>query len=298
MKTILRLLVFLFEEISEVLRGARPVGSVRPTLLRAALLIAALPLMQACEVIDYHPYDADFRGACDINARNVERIEQTCAGRTRLRFAVISDTQRWYDETAAAVKSINGRGDIDFVIHCGDLTDFGATREFVWMRDELEKLVPPYVCLLGNHDCLATGVRVFRRMYGNPDFSFTAGDVHFVCVNTNALEYDYSVPVPDFAFLRADRDALPPGVRRTVVAMHAAPFSDQFNNNSADVFEYHIRRYPALQFCLCGHQHSTTVFEPFGDGVLYYECGAAKHRQYLVFTLEEGKEVGYEVVSY
>lgn len=298
MKTIRDYLVSLFLPRPASFRSRSGGHGLRRCLRFAAALPAVLLLLQSCEVIDYHPYDADFRGACDINARNAERIEQACAGRTRLRFAVISDTQRWYDETAAAVRSINGRGDIDFVIHCGDLTDFGATREFVWMRDELEKLVPPYVCLLGNHDCLATGVRVFRRMYGEPDFSFTAGDVHFVCVNTNALEYDYSVPVPDFAFLRADRDALPSGVRRTVVAMHAAPFSDQFNNNSADVFEYHISQYPALQFCLCGHQHSTTVFEPFGDGVLYYECGAAKHRQYLVFTLEEGKEVGYEVVSY
>ena len=284
MKTICRLLV--------------SVWSLLPTAARAAMCVAVPALLAGCEIIDYHPYDADFRGACDINARNVARIEEACAGRVRLRFAVISDTQRWYDETAAAVRSINGRGDIDFVIHCGDLTDFGATREFVWMRDELEKLQPPYVCLIGNHDCLANGAGVFSKMYGRPDFSFNAGGIHFVCLNTNALEYDRSVAVPDMEFIRADLQAVPDGVRRTVVAMHAAPYSDQFSTDAVELFGYYLRQYPSLQFCLCGHQHSTTVFEPFGDGVLYYECGAAKRRQYLVFTLEEGKEVGYEVVSY
>lgn len=37
--------------------------------------------------------------------------------------------------------------------------------------------------------------------FGNPNFSFVAGDVKFLCLNTNALEYDYSTPIPDFEFI-------------------------------------------------------------------------------------------------
>lgn len=257
-----------------------------------------LGLLTGCEVLDVHPYDAKVEGATDINARNVARIETACAERDSVRFVVVSDTQRWYDETAAAVDNINARGDVDFVIHCGDLTDFGVTKEFEWMRRELERLEPPYVCLIGNHDCLGTGGDVFRAMFGDPNFSFDAGDTHFLCLNTNAFEYDYSVAIPDFAFLRNDREQLAPQVRRTVVAMHAMPYTDQFYNNVADIFQEKIREYPGLQFCLCGHQHSTTQFEPFDDGVLYYECGAAVKRQYLLFTLTEKGEVKYEVVDY
>ncbi len=268
------------------------------TLGDLLVFMAVFCTFTGCDLIDYHPYDARFDGAKDINARNILRIESKMKGRKTLRFAVISDTQRWYDETEAAVRSINARGDIDFVIHCGDLTDFSATKEFEWMREELERLVPPYVALIGNHDCLGNGVFVFRAMFGPPNFSFNAGDTHFVCLNTNALEYDYSVPVPDFAYLAADLKTCFPDVRRTVVAMHAAPFMDQFNNNVAEIFQQKLLEYPGLQFCLCGHQHHTGVFEPFNDGVKYYECGAAKGREYLVFTLTEDGGVVYEVVGF
>ena len=85
---------------------------------------------------------------------------------------------------------------------------------------------------------------------------------------------------------------------RTVVAMHAQPTSDQFNNNVSDLFEWEIRKYPGLSFCLCGHGHKTQVNDLFGDGVLYYECGAAKKREYLLFTLKADGSYSYEVVSY
>ena len=262
------------------------------------VLLLGSTAFAACELIDYHPYDTRVEGKSHINAQHIERIEATTAGKKTIRFVLISDTQRWYDETKAAVKSINARNDIDFVLHCGDLTDFGVTREFEVQRDILENLRVPYVALLGNHDCLGTGADVYRYMFGNPDFSFNAGAVHFLCINSNAFEYDYSVDIPNFSFIREDLGSLPSNVQRTVVAMHAQPTSEQFNNNVSELFEYEIRKYPGLAFCMCGHGHHTQVNEWFGDGVLYYECAAAKHREYLVFTLKEEGGYNYEIVEY
>ena len=267
-------------------------------LLTFCWSVLAILLLAGCDLIDYHPYDAHFRGARDINAQNIHRIETATAGRKHICFAVLSDTQRWYDETHDAVRDINRRDSIDFVVHCGDLTDFSATNEFEWMRDELQKLRVPYVCLIGNHDCLANGPEVFRSMFGELNFSFNAGNTHFVCLNTNALEYDYSVPVPDFGFISADRDSLPESVTRTVAVMHAAPFTDQFNNNVAPLFHEQMKAYPHLLFGLCGHQHATAVFHPYGDDLTYYECGCAHDRKYLLFTINEEGGVRYEVVSY
>lgn len=266
-------------------------------LSRGALLVGSLAF-SACELIDYHPYDTRVDGKSHINAQNIERIEAATAGKKAIRFVLISDTQRWYDETKAAVKSINARDDIDFVLHCGDMTDFGVTREFEVQRDILEGLRIPYVALLGNHDCLGTGADVYRHMFGNPDFTFNAGDVHFLCINSNAFEYDYSVDIPNFSFIRNDIETLPDNMRRTVVAMHAQPTSEQFNNNVSELFEYEIRKYPGLAFCMCGHGHHTQVNEWFGDGILYYECAAAKHREYIIFTLDEEGGYSYETVDY
>lgn len=93
-------------------------------LLKDGILAICCSLMVACDMIDYHPYDTKIDGVHNINQQNCERIKQQCANRSSIKFAVISDTQRWYDETKDAVSSINNRTDIDFVIHCGDISDF------------------------------------------------------------------------------------------------------------------------------------------------------------------------------
>ena len=269
-----------------------------PHFPRFLLAAAAGLLLTACDLIDYHPYDTRVSGPHDLNRRNIARIEQQMAGRDSVRFAVMSDTQRWYDETNDCVRAINRRGDVDFVIHCGDVSDFGVSREFELQRDIFEKLDMPYVVLLGNHDCLGTGADTYRYLFGAPNFAFNAGSLHVLCLNTNAFEYDYSTAVPDFAFIRTDREQLPEGVKHTVVAMHAQPLSDQFNNNVAEVFEQEIRRYPGLRFCLCGHEHHVAANEWFGDGVVYYESACAKYRSYLLFTIHPDGSYDYEDVSY
>ncbi|WP_303236513.1 metallophosphoesterase [Phocaeicola coprophilus] len=248
-------------------------------------------------MIEYHPYDLDIDGETEVNARNIQRIETALDGKKEFSFAVISDTQRWYDETEDAVADMNEKGGIDFVVHTGDLSDFGMKLEFEKQRDILNGLSVPYVCLLGNHDCLATGKEVFNRIFGEENFSFTAGDVLFICLNTNALEFDYSDAIPDFSFLEKLLKNLSPDIRRTIVAMHAGPYSEQFNNNVAKVFQLYLRQFPGLQFCVYGHGHSIQVNDFFDDGILYYECTCAKKRAYLRFTLKENEYL-YEVVNY
>lgn len=267
-------------------------------ILHTAFMLLVASSLTSCDLFDYHPYDTHVKGKHHINEQNIRRIENACKGKKRIVFAVISDTQRWYDETTAAVRSINAHKDIDFVVHCGDISDFGVTKEFTIQRDILEKLSVPYVVLIGNHDCLGTGGDTYRYVFGSPNFSFNAGNTHFVCLNTNAYEYDYSVAIPDFSFIKSDYNNLPTEITRSVVAMHAMPHSDQFNNNVADVFETEMKKYKSLQFCLCGHGHATSVEDVFNDGMLYYECGAAKSREYLLFTLNQDGTYNYEVVKY
>lgn len=262
-------------------------------------MIAILPLslLAGCDMIEYHPYDARVEGMTNINARNIKRIEESLRGAETFRFAFITDTQRWYDETEDAVQAINRRTDIDFVLHGGDLTDFGVTKELLWQRDILNGLKVPYVCLIGNHDCLGTGEEVFNRVFGDPNFSFTAGDVHFVCLNTNALEYDYSEPVPDFQFMKEELDSFPAEAGRTLFAMHTKPFDEQFNNNVAHVFEYVLSSFPTPLCCIYGHGHKLAADDLFGDGLMYYQCSNIKDRKYLLFTInKEGYD--YEVVSF
>ena len=79
--------------------------------------IAALLLTGCDTVFDVHPYDVRVKGETDLNAKNIQKIEQTVKSKDTIRFAVISDSHQWLDDLVDAVNDINRRQDsIDFVI--------------------------------------------------------------------------------------------------------------------------------------------------------------------------------------
>lgn len=248
-------------------------------------------------MIEYHPYDGRVSGETKINDKNIKRIESSCEGKTTIRFIMTGDTQRWYNETEDFVKNVNQRNDIDFVIHGGDVSDFGLTKEFLWQRDILNKLNVPYVVLLGNHDCLANGIDVFYEVFGKVNFSFLAGNTKFICLNTNALEFDYSHPVPDFNFIEGQLLDQRDEYEKTIFAMHVRPFSEQFNNNIANVFQRYIKEFRRLQFCLNAHDHRLAIDDLFNDGVIYYGSPNIAKRQYLIFTINPDG-YNYEVLDF
>lgn len=253
--------------------------------------------IQSCDMFEPHPYDTYVRGEKDLNNTYIQEITTQLKEKNEFRFAFISDTQRWYDDTKDLVADINQRNEVDFIIHGGDLSDFGATHEFTLQRDILLDFKKPWVTLLGNHDCLGTGEYVYEEIWGNPNFYFQAGNTLFICLNTNCMEYDYAEPIPDFTFLERLRKNLPESVEKTIIVMHVPPFDLEFNNNVAYIFQRYIKEFPNLQFCLNGHGHSYKATDLFDDGVLYYMTPCAKKREYLVFTInEEGYE--HELVEY
>ena len=262
------------------------------------LAMFVILLFSGCDsVFDIHPYDTRITGETNLNAKNIAKIQTACLDKDTMRIAVISDSHQWYSDLTNEVSDINRRDSIDFVIHLGDLTDFGSTQEYNLARERLQKLRAPFVVLQGNHDCLGTGNEVFEKMFGDNDFSFIAGRVKFVMLNTNAIEYDYSEPVPDFDFMENETTKDSALFDRTVVCMHAAPYSEQFNNNVLKPFNYYMQLYPGLMFCLYGHGHQIAENDFFDNGTVYYEVAAACKRKYRIITIIPD---GYqnEVVSF
>lgn len=267
------------------------------TVVIGIIGLSLIVVLQGCDLFEAHPYDVDISGDRDILFKNIERIEASTSGHEGLRFAMISDTQGAYDETVDAVKAINGEN-VDFVLHGGDLSDYGMTKEFMRQRDILDKLDVPYVCVIGNHDCLGTGEEAFQAVFGPLNFAFTAGNVRFICLNTNAMEYDYSRPVPDFGFLENELACMLAGVDKTVFLMHVKPYEMVFNNNVAKVFQRYVSSFPGVQFCLYGHEHKFSADDLFGDGIIYYQCPNIAKRQYLIFTINADDTYDYEIKSF
>lgn len=284
------------------------------------LAMAAVIAAASCDNFEYHPYAAKIKGNTDVNRSNIERIKERVKA-LPMRFAFITDTQGSYDEMREALALIKSRGDVDFIIHGGDMTDFGLPKEFMWCRDMIDEISIPWITVIGNHDCLGNGEETFEYIFGEKNFSFTVAGVHFVCLNTNALEYDYSEPVPDLDFIErdgseiADLNAAAPGtVTHTVAVMHSRPYDEQFNNNVAKPFLYYLRNYPGMGvddetfddaadpdylrgtprrgFCVNGHNHNTSVFNINDEGLLFYQCANMGKRAFFIITITAD---GYDV---
>ena len=255
-------------------------------------LTLGMLLVSCDEAFDIHPYDVDFKGDRGINARQIATIEQRCASKDTLRIAFISDTHGWYTDMKDEVASLNEHDDLDFVIHCGDLTDTGTSKEFEWSRDILNGLHMPYVALVGNHDFLGTGNQAYDVMFGTMDFSFIASRVKFVCLNTNATEYDYMAAVPNFDFMEQEVTTGTDRFDRTLLIMHAPPYSDQFNNNVCKAFRRYLDLFPGLLCCIYGHNHNDTVDDIYDDGLLFWGIDCAEHRNYRIMTITPD---GYEM---
>ena len=80
---------------------------------RIILSAAVLIILQACNIIEYHPYDTRIEGETGLTDKNIRLIEEKTRGKQAFRFAMISDTQRRYDETEELVAAINAHDDIE-----------------------------------------------------------------------------------------------------------------------------------------------------------------------------------------
>lgn len=81
-----------------------------------------------CDMLETHPYDVHITGERELTNKNIQLIENKMQGKKTIRFAMISDTQRWYNSTEDVVKALNARGDIDFVIH-GETSPISASQK-------------------------------------------------------------------------------------------------------------------------------------------------------------------------
>ena len=84
---------------------------------------------------------------------------------------------------------------------------------------------------------------------------------------------------------------------RTVLCMHAPPYSEQFNNNVAKAFNFYTKMYPKLLFCLYGHGHQMEQHRFFDDGPIYYEVCNAPKRHYYIFTITH-ENYSYEIIDF
>jgi len=231
--------------------------------------------------------DADER---DLNRKNIERISKLTVTDT-MRFILMGDTQRFYDESVDFVESANKQKDIAFVLHAGDISDFGLSQEFRWVNQIMQKLNYPYLTVIGNHDLIANGPIVYRKMYGELNYSFEFGNNKFIFINTNSREYAFDGEVPDLKWLKSELDNNTAN-KNAIVIGHVAPFHGDFDIALERKYADILSTDKNVKFTLYGHQHSFGDSTYYNDGVRYFVTTTVGARAYMIITTWKG---GYKV---
>lgn len=229
----------------------------------------------------------------NINLKNIPRIE-ALPSRDTLKFILIGDTQRFYDQVESFVAAVNKRNDISFVVLAGDISDFGLNKEFKWVHRELKKLKMPYIGVIGNHDMLSNGRLIFNKLYGPENFSFSCNGTRFVCLNTNSREVGFDGSIPNLSWLDTELKQAASYTNAFVIS-HVPPFSKaDFDSDLELPYAARLAYNKNVRASLHAHDHTTKRLRPYNDGLEYFVIGTINKRTYAVvkvwddqYTIEE-----------
>lgn len=211
------------------------------------------------------------------NVRAVERLAQGLQA-DPVRFAIIGDTQLSFGQAAKAVASLSARDDLAFAVQIGDLTHHGIRFEYEKMDGVLRALDIPLFVLLGNHDTLGNGRKIYARLYGPTDFVADQGPFRFVFFDSCSREVGFGGRVPDVTFLE-DAMEMEEG-RVAVLFAHVPPWGGDFDPVLQEPFGA-VTAGATLAFY--GHEHRYEEGE--FAGVPSYLADAIENRNYLVATV-------------
>ncbi len=210
-------------------------------------------LLTSCELMQFNENQIVIKKSnVKLNEKNILKIQETCSEKDTLKFVVTGDNQGFYDALEDFVDKVNSM-DVDFVMICGDLTNYGIEREFELAHDELKKLKCPYVAVLGNHDMVANGERVYAEMYGEANFSFVVGNNKFIGLNTNSREYNFDGRVPNLSWLEKQLETT---CENVFIFGHVPPWSGDYDAKLEIPFVNVIKKRNKVTTCFFGHDHS------------------------------------------
>lgn len=254
---------------------------------KIVLLFSTLVLVSCEDLFDYSPYQIDFEGENKgVNATNLDRLLRTDQSDT-ITIAFTGDSHNYLDELGYFVDKVNTLPNIDFVIHVGDIADFGLPKQYLWGNGYLLKLEVPYMVLIGNHDLVGNGLEAYKEMFGDLDFSFVYQDIKFVFLNTNSLEFAYNGNVPNLDWL--SQQLLPSeDFSKAVVVFHMPP-GIGFDPELELGFYQTLSAHNNVIMSVHGHQHHHEVYYPTADSIPFVNVYGVEHRMMTLIKIYQDK---------
>lgn len=249
-----------------------------------------------CDLFEYHPYEVIVEEELqDINDENIKLIKEQATGET-IRFALFGDTQRFYEETNDFVQKVNSMNEIDFTVLAGDITDFGLSTEYKWVNEIVSGLNVPYLTVIGNHDLVANGQKVYEDMYGPLNYTFELPHHKFISLNTNSREFGFNGKVPDLDWL-SRRLSNNPEDKNIIIISHVPPYSQDFDQNLEQDYASLLATNGNVLASLHAHNHSYEKGEFYDDGIFYLITTTVGKKSFALITLY-GDEYRIEKVTF
>jgi len=250
-----------------------------------------LLMLVACDKFDYSPHAVDVNQKySNINTNSIKKLLEDPTPGDTIRLIVLGDTQRNYLSTEVVIDKVNKmpEGSFDFIVHTGDLVDFGLQKEYNWIHELMNTSHYPYVAVIGNHDMVGNGVEVYRRMYGDLNFSFTLKHTKFIYIHTNSREEDFRDDVPNIEWLDAElSDTANYG--NAIVVSHVAPHhSGDFNMELESAYIQTLEKYEKTLLYINGHDHKHSYEDIYDNGISFLNTFSTSHEKALILKVWNG----------
>lgn len=214
------------------------------------LLLPWLLLGSCKKLIDFSPFDAVTPDR-EVNGKNIARITSQELPSDTITFIAISDPHTNYAQLRDAVGTINQMKNISFVMVCGDVTDWGLHNEYDDYYHLASRLNIPFVTLIGNHDYLANGKTIFRKMFGPTNFYFEIGNFRMVVFDN--IVWENGNRTPDFNWLE---QALTTAQDKTILCCyHIFPWDQQMEKGYGNTMKQMMEEHP-VALSIFGHGHN------------------------------------------
>jgi Icc-related predicted phosphoesterase len=242
-------------------------------------------------MFNYSPYVINFNEEDkNVNQTNIDFLLKKNADDT-VRIAFTGDTHRYFDEFDGFVNSvneINRNNPIDFVVHVGDIADFGLPQQYLWGNSYLLNLACPYFAVVGNHDLVGNGKLGYSEMFGDFNFSFIYSDIKFIFIDTNSREYGFDGKVPDINWLESQ---LTPNknFKKAVVIFHIPPMNGDFDSSLEEDFHTSLEKFNNVMFTVHGHLHNHEIYYPYSDDITYVNVYGIEYEKFNIITITNEK---------
>ncbi|GGK61139.1 PQQ-binding-like beta-propeller repeat protein [Rufibacter glacialis] len=179
-----------------------------------------------------------------------------------LKFAVVTDTHIGKPGNsqglAAIVQDINKNPDLDFVLHAGDVSDFGYDEQLAEAKALMEGLKKPYYIVPGNHDTgwSGSGGLAYDKQWQEQKFVADVKGVRLIGVSTGPygrMANGY-VPKDQMRWLDSLVAVTPP--QQPVLFLAHYPLEEGLSNHQ-DVLAKLAKLNTLAIFC--GHGHANKV---------------------------------------